>query len=81
MSNKIDDKLISELIEQSRYYNINIFESVVLYCDNNDVDPIELIKTFDEEFIISIKNAAISNNKSLEKFMQQRKHRKSFFEV
>lgn len=80
MANRVDDKLISELIELTLYKNVSLFEVLSEYCDENDIEPQELLKTFDEEFILQIKKSAVDSNVSLKKFMEERKHKISLLD-
>lgn len=62
---KSSEQLMTELLETSMYEGIPLFEVVSTYAADNDIDPVELIKMFDADFIHRIKKSAVVNNERL----------------
>jgi len=62
---KANEKLMTELIETSKYEDIQLFEVVATYAKEHDIDPVELVKMFDKDFIYQIKASATINNQRL----------------
>lgn len=75
---KENELVMTELLEQSKYENTPLIEVVSNYCQDNDIDPNELIKMFDSNFIYKLKSDAYKNNVRLTNSFKSK--RKSFFE-
>ena len=62
---KSNEYLMTELLETSKYEGIPLFEVVSTYAAENDIDPEELIKMFDADFMHRVKKSAMMNNERL----------------
>lgn len=73
---KAKNVLMSDLLTASKYESTPLYETVANYANDNDIDPAELIKMFDENFIYMIKLSASENNHYLKKLEPKLKRRR-----
>lgn len=60
---KHSEKVFNRLVEIQREHDCDLVESVVIFCDENDMDPADLVKTLDKNLIQELKYTAVKNNR------------------
>lgn len=75
---KANTTLMAELITVSEYEATPLYEVVATYSHDNDIDPEELIKMFDTDFIYKIKSSAAATNQRLKNIDTKLKRRRLF---
>lgn len=56
------EQVLGVIVEMSQDLGVNLFEATAMYCEDNDIDPSELMESLDSLAIEQIKFAAIQNN-------------------
>lgn len=78
---KVNVQLIKSLTEESKYYKIPLFDVVAMYANKHDLEPLDLLKEFDDSFVEEIKNSAVPDNFSVKKFIEKKKHKKNIIDI
>lgn len=56
-----NESLMLKLVNIQNYHNLNLFDALVFYCEDNDVDYEVILPLLDKSSISEIKNIAVKN--------------------
>ena len=74
----VNEQAITDILKDSKYKKIPLYEAVSLYCEQYDIEPSSLVSGFDSSFITMIKQSAAKNNVRLKNRLMPTKHRSIF---